>query len=164
MIVMNETIKTKSGTLYTIDKVNKTLIGGLFTEPVEYVSLDIHLGNPATIVLATGDTLRTSPVVQTGSYKQEKETNFLRFKTKNSTYVVDLDKMTISGGVLEEPLRLAKEPSVVVGEKASILLEDGRTITTSRVINIEKSSSCEKVSFQQFDTPRSHLYDWLQDR
>lgn len=56
--------KTKSGTEYIVNQTQKTIQGGMFTEPVLFTELSCVIGERARAVLADKRVLETTPVVE----------------------------------------------------------------------------------------------------
>lgn len=54
--------RTKSGSIYVLDTVNKLFYGGKFKNPMSYVQAQVIIGCKALIQLSDGRLVRTSIV------------------------------------------------------------------------------------------------------
>lgn len=57
------------------------------------------------------------------------------FNTNNSTYVINAEKKTITGGIFGNTPYAYTKYSAIIGKPAVIELTDGRVVITSKVVS-----------------------------
>lgn len=146
--IQKQWFRTADGTTYTVDVENRTIEGGPRCPfPKKYARIDAEIRRPAFVILENGEFFSTPTVTDKQGNEFE---SVYEIKTRNSAYIVDLDRSIISGGKLGEPVRFVNQPVIVAGRPATFLLEDGREMVTSQVFSVRKA---ERLSNMELSTP-----------
>lgn len=149
MRLMNNFI-TENGTLYEINPINKTIVGGRNCPyPMRYQSLETRIGEPAFIILENGTFLKTSKVEAFNVKEEILQKQITEVKTKNSTYYFDYENMTVHGGKLSESVAFLKVECRGTGFPAFVNLQNGQYIRTSPVIEMKQTLTLHKDMLTQ---------------
>lgn len=136
----NITILTASGSQYSIDEQNKTLMGGKLSYPIQFVSHSALLTDGSVnFSLVGGKTLHTSAIKHI-YHTQSVQNNTYVCKTQSgSEYIVNMDRMTISGGHFGNKQEKIINPDFQIGYGVPMKIwTDTSVIRTSPITEIYK--------------------------
>lgn len=160
----NITILTTSGSQYSIDEQNKTLMGGKLSSPVQFISHSALLTDgPVTFLLINSKTFKTSAIKHI-YHSQPIQNNTYVCKTQSgSEYIVDMDRMTISGGHFGNNQEKIINPNFQIDYGVPMKIwTDTSIICTSPITEIYKYE--DYIRLQNMDLNNDLAMDYEADR